>query len=109
VTPLSNTQIRALKARAQRLDATLRLGRAGLTADFIGAVDRELTSHELVKLKFIEHKEQRRELADRIAAETHSHLVWVIGHVAVFFRAKPPSSEDSPSADPTPGARPAKA
>jgi len=86
MTPLTNPQIRKLKALAQRLEPALRLGRAGLSDAFLGAVNDELDRQELIKLRFEELKEQRKELAPQIAAKTRSHLVWIVGHVAVFYR-----------------------
>ena len=87
--PLPNSEVRRLKAAAQRLKASLRLGKAGLTAQFIAAVNLELSRHELIKLKFDDFKEERKALSKRIAEETSSHLIWMVGHVAVFYRKKP--------------------
>lgn len=87
--PLSNRQIRDLKARAQRLNAVTKLGRAGLSADFIAGVDRELGHHELIKVKLTEFKDLRFDLAQQIAAQTRSHVIGVIGHVIILFRPKP--------------------
>lgn len=87
--PLSNQEIRKHKAAAQRLKATLKVGKAGLSPAFIAAMDQELARHELVKLKFDDCKDQRKELSREIAEKTASHLVWVVGHVAVFYRKKP--------------------
>lgn len=89
--PLSSAELRKLKAQAQRLDASIKLGRAGLSPDFVAALDRELALHGLVKVKFTEFKDQRRELAREMAGRTHSHLIWVVGHVAVLFRRRPPA------------------
>ena len=84
--PLTNPQRRALKARAQKLDATIKVGKAGLTDGFLAGLRTELDRQELVKVKFAEHKDERHELAPQLAARTDSHLVWVIGHVAVLYR-----------------------
>ena len=51
--------------------------------------DRELAAHELVKVRLSELKDQRHEVGERLARETGSHLVTVIGHVVVLYRAKP--------------------
>jgi RNA-binding protein len=60
--PLSNAQIRDLKARAQRLKATLKIGKEGLSPQFLAALDEVLRHHQLVKVKFDEFKEQKKEL-----------------------------------------------
>lgn len=95
--PLASSEIRQLKARAQRLEPSVKLGRAGLTPDFLAALDTELARHGLVKVKFTEFKDQRRELAREMAARTGSHLIWVVGHVAVLFRRPPAPTPATPA------------
>ena len=87
--PLSNADIRKHKAAAQRLKAMLKMGRQGLSPQFLQSVDEALKHHPLIKVKFDEFKEQRRTLATELAEKTGSHLVMLVGHVAVLFRPKP--------------------
>lgn len=64
---LTNAQIRAFKARAQHLKATLKIGKEGLSPRFIAALDEALKRLELVKVKFDDFKEQKKELAPQLA------------------------------------------
>lgn len=96
--PLSNREIRDLKSRAQKLHAVTKLGKGGLSPEFVAGVDRELTHHELIKVKLTELKDQRFELAEQIASRTGSHLVCVIGHVVVLYRPKPEGEGTAPTA-----------
>ena len=86
---LTNPQIRKLKGLAQRMDATLKVGKQGLSEPFLKSLDEELTRHELVKVKFSEFKDQKKELAPQLADKTGSHLVTLLGNVAVLFRRNP--------------------
>ena len=86
---LSNPQIRKLKSLAQRLEPILHVGKSGLTDAFLASVDQALSGHELIKIKFAAFKEERKSLAAEIAARSQSELVWVVGHVAVFYREQP--------------------
>ena len=86
---LSNAETRALKARAQRLKAMLKIGKDGLSPQFLAAVDETLKYHDLVKVKFDEFKEQKKELAPQLAEKTGSHLVTRVGNVAVLYRPRP--------------------
>jgi RNA-binding protein len=86
---LSNAQIRTLKAQAQRLKATLKVGKEGLSPQFLAALDGALKHHGLVKVKFDHFKEQKKELAPQLAEKTGSHLVTRVGNVVVLFRPKP--------------------
>ncbi len=94
--PLSNREIRDLKARAQHLNAVTKLGKSGLSPEFLAAVDVELNHHGLVKIKLTEQKDQRYELADQIAQKTASQLICVIGHVIVIYRPQR-ETETSPA------------
>jgi RNA-binding protein len=85
---LTNAQIRALKAQAQRMKATLKLGKEGVSSEFLAALDQELTCHELVKIKFDEFKEQKKELTPQLAEKSGSHLVTRVGNVVVLYRPK---------------------
>jgi RNA-binding protein len=85
---LTNAQIRVLKAQAQQMKATLKIGKEGISAQFLAALDEELKRHELVKVKFEEFKEQKKELAPRLAEQSDSHLVTRVGNVVVLYRAK---------------------
>ena len=83
---LSSRQIRDLKARAQKLPATLKLGKEGLSASFLAALDQALRHRELVKVKFVEFKEQKKELAPQLAEKSASHLITRVGNVVVLYR-----------------------
>ena len=87
-TPLSNAETRRLKAAAQRLKAILKMGRQGLSPQFLESVNAALIDHELIKVKFDDAKDQRKTLAPQLAEKTDSHLVTLVGNVAVLFRPR---------------------
>ena len=86
--PLNNSQVRKLKAAAQLMEPMLKIGKAGLSEGFIRSVDVALAQHELIKIKFAEFKEQKKELAPQLAEKTASHLVMRVGNVMVLYRPK---------------------
>ena len=86
--PLTNPQIRKFKAAAQLMEPMLKVGKAGLSEGFVRTVSEMLDKHELVKIKFAEHKEQKKELAPLLAEKTGSHLVMRVGNVMVLHRPK---------------------
>jgi len=86
--PLTNSQIRKFKAAAQLMEPMLKVGNAGLSDGFIRTVSETLAQHELVKIKFVEFKEQKKELAPLLAEKTGSHLVMRVGNVMVLHRPK---------------------
>jgi RNA-binding protein len=87
--PLSNSQIRKFKAAAQHLEPLLKVGKAGLSDGFIRSVDVALSQHELVKVKFAEFKEQKKQLAPQLAERTSSYLIQRVGNVLVLHRPRP--------------------
>jgi RNA-binding protein len=86
---LTNPQIRKLKALAQRLEPTLKVGKNGLSDAFIESVKLALAQHELLKIKFSDFKEQKKELSPVLAEKTESHLVMRVGNVVVLYRENP--------------------
>ncbi len=85
-------RLRDLKAAAQLLKPQLIVGRSGVNPAFVTALDAALRDHELVKVRFGDFKAERRALASHLAELTGSRLVLRVGHVAVFYRARPSSS-----------------
>jgi RNA-binding protein len=96
LTPLSNPEIRKLKAAAQRMKPAFKIGKAGLSPQFIQSVDEGLKHHELLKVKFDEFKEEKKQLAPVLAEKTSSHLIMQVGNVVVIYRKKP---EPPPAAE----------
>ena len=95
---LSGPQKRDLKARSQRLDAMLRLGAGGASEAFLKSLDEALALHELVKIKFMEFKEEKKTLAPEIAEKTGSALIARVGNVAVYYRPKGVKAETAENA-----------
>lgn len=87
--PLPNSELRRLKAAAQRMEASLKVGKQGLSAQFLQTLDTELALHELVKVKFDSFKEEKKVLTPQLAEKTSSHLIMRVGNVAVLYRKKP--------------------
>ena len=88
---LPNPEIRKLKATAQRLKATFKIGKSGLSPQFLQSIDEGLRHQELLKVKFDDFKDQKKELAPLLAEKTSSHLIHLVGNVAVLYRPKPPT------------------
>ncbi|MBK9137371.1 MAG: YhbY family RNA-binding protein [Verrucomicrobia bacterium] len=90
---LAGPELRRLKSAAQLIKPTLKIGKAGLTTELLGALDAALNEHELVKVKFEAFKEQKRELVPQLVSRSASVLILRVGNVAVLHRPKAPSAE----------------
>ncbi|HOO71998.1 MAG TPA: YhbY family RNA-binding protein [Spirochaetota bacterium] len=84
--PLTREQLKLLKSRAHGLKPVIQIGHKGLTDAVIAATIKALEDHELIKVKFLDFKDEKMELAARLAAETDSSLVTIIGNIAVIYK-----------------------
>ena len=99
MTDLPNSELRRLKAAAQHLEPTVRLGKNGITGELLAALDVALEQRELVKVRLEAFKDQKRALARELAARSASRLVMQVGHVVVLFRRRrAPTAEPPPTA-----------
>ena len=91
--PAAGRELRDLKARAQRLKPMLKIGKEGLSAPLLRELDGMLSHQELVKVKFDEFKEQKKQLTPVLAEKTGAQIVMKVGNVVVLFRRKPAGTE----------------
>ena len=85
---LKGYQKKYLKGLAHRLKPVVIIGQNGLTDTVVlNAIDA-LKKHELIKVKFIDHKkrDQKKSMVESLEQQTQSDLVGLIGHVAIFFK-----------------------
>jgi RNA-binding protein len=87
---LTGHQKSHLRGLGQQLEASLKLGKTGLTPAFLGELQRHLQTRELVKLRFLGFdRDERASFCERIASEGQCECVGAVGHTALFFRANP--------------------
>jgi RNA-binding protein len=92
---LTNPEIRKLKAQGQLLNPIVRVGKIGLTPAVLQATEQALLSRELIKIRFDHERDDRDELAGKIAESTGAALIMQVGKVAVFYRPKPANHSSS--------------
>jgi RNA-binding protein len=85
MTPAPPT-LRELKARAQKLKAVIHVGHDGLTDTLVTALDQALTDHGLVKVRFTDHKSERKPLSAELATRTNSRQILLVGHTVTLYR-----------------------
>jgi RNA-binding protein len=84
--PLTGAQRRYLRSLAHHLDPICFVGKNGLTDAVVEAVDAAFDTHELLKVKFIDCKKEKRELSEAIEQRTHSAVAGLIGNIAILYR-----------------------
>jgi RNA-binding protein len=78
-----------LRGRAHALKPVVQVGKNGLSPALLESVRQALLVHELIKIKFVEHKEEKKALAADIARETDSELAGMVGNIAILYREHP--------------------
>lgn len=83
---LTGSQRKYLRGLAHSLKPLVQVGKGGVTSALLAAVNQALDEHELIKIKFVDFKEEKKELSEEIGRKTKSEKVGMIGNVAVFYR-----------------------
>jgi RNA-binding protein len=83
---MNEPTLRELKARSQKLKAVVHVGHDGITDSLIAALDQALSDHGLVKVRFTDHKSERKQLAGDLAAQTSSRKILLVGHTVTLYR-----------------------
>ncbi len=86
---LKGSQRKYLRAQAHHLKPLVMIGAKGVTETLLGSLDLALKDHELIKVKFGEFKDAKKEISAEIAAATKSELVGLIGNIAILYRQNP--------------------
>jgi len=82
----SNCQKSYLRKEGQALKPVIQIGKNGLSESLIESIQEALNNHELVKIKFVEHKDKKHQIIESIIRETESQLIQTLGHTILIFR-----------------------
>ena len=86
---LNSRQKKILRAKAHDLKPIILVGKSGVTNGCIQSIDEVIESRELIKIKFLEHKDKKKDLSKTICDKTNSEIVGNIGHTVMIFRQNP--------------------
>lgn len=83
-----NSKDRAtLRAMANNMSAIFRLGKDGITDDFLAGIREALEARELIKIDILNNCElDVQDAANEIARRTNAHVVQTIGKRFVLYR-----------------------
>lgn len=87
---LTSTQRRELRARAHHLRPVVVIGNAGLTTAVLNEINKNLSSHELIKIRvFADEHAARNQMLGEICTSLHAARVQHIGKILVVYRPLP--------------------
>jgi RNA-binding protein len=88
--PLTGAQKTFLRGVGQTLEASVKVGKSGLTPEFYKELQKHLNARELIKLRFVAaDRDERAALAEQIADEGRCVFVSSVGATALFYRQNP--------------------
>lgn len=91
---LTSAQRRELRARAHHLHPVVVIGDAGLTTAVLNEINKNLSSHELIKIRvFSDEHATRVRLLGEICTSLHAAPVQHIGKVLVVYRPLPEAAK----------------
>ena len=76
---LNNTQKQHLRRLANDLRPAVQIGKNGLTDQIHITIDHELNAHELIKIKFMDFKEEKRQLTEALVETSNGTLIGLVG------------------------------
>lgn len=82
---LTSKQRKVLEKAAHHLEPIIIVGQNGVTPATATQVSNAFKTHELLKVKFNEFKDDKRELAQWLSQETDSTVVRIIGNVLTLY------------------------
>mgnify|MGYP003295828881 CR=1 FL=1 len=83
---LNSKQRKILEKAAHDMQPVVIVGGAGISDGLINMVDTSLASHELIKIKFNDYKDEKQDLTNQICDATNATLVRIIGNIAILYR-----------------------
>lgn len=86
---LTSKQRRWLRGQAHALDALVQVGKGGISDGLLRQMEEVLARHELVKVRFLADRDDRREQTASLVDATGAQLAGSIGRVAILFRQQP--------------------
>ena len=83
---MNSSQRSYLKSQAHHLDPVVIIGKSGLNNGALHSINNALSRQELIKVRFRDHKEDKHDLSKKIALETSSIIIDIIGHILMLYR-----------------------
>ena len=83
---LTSKQRKYLRAAAHHIDPVVSIGKNGFFEGARIAIDNALNIHELIKIKFREFKDERKEIGVQISKELNCDVVGQVGYTIILYR-----------------------
>lgn len=83
---INSKQRKILEKYANKIEPVVIVGASGISDGVTEKVNNSLESHELIKIKFNDFKDEKRLLTENLLGATDATLVRIIGNIAILYR-----------------------
>ena len=83
---ITSKQRSKLRSLAHHLKPVINIGKAGITDGCLDSISQALDSHELIKVKFLQNKDAKKDLKDRLIDNLHASIVGEVGNTFIIYR-----------------------
>ena len=83
---LTSANRKYLRSLAHHIDPVVLIGKNGINNGVINSIEIALNSKELIKIKFRDFKDQKKNLSEDIERLTNSNIVGIIGNILILYR-----------------------
>jgi RNA-binding protein len=71
---------------AHDIKPVVQIGSNGLTTAVVAKIEESLKAHELIKIKFMDNKDEKEDISLEICKQCSSQLVRLIGNTTIIYR-----------------------
>ena len=83
---ITSKRRKVLEKAAHSLEPVVIVGQNGVTDSLTEKVAHSLEAHELIKVKFNDFKDDKRELTENLCNSCGALLVRIIGNIAILYK-----------------------
>ena len=83
---LTSKQRKYLRSQAHHLKPVVLIGKLALNDSVLKSINQSLERHELIKIKFNDHKSSKEMLIKDINKSLNSGTVGMIGNIAIIYK-----------------------
>ena len=83
---LTSKQRKYLRSQAHHLKPVVLIGKLALNDSVLKSINQSLEHHELIKIKFNDHKSSKEILIKDINKSLNSQIVGMVGNIAIIYK-----------------------
>ena len=86
---INSSQRKKLRAMAHHLEPMVIIGKSGYNDGAKQSIDESLVKNELIKIKFNDHKKNKKNISQNIESDLQAYIVGSIGNIIILYKQNP--------------------